>query len=175
MLTILLITLAVLVSIAGYLEYSVYREVTTPTETLNPQGTKTALVLYHPGLSNFTQDIAYAYANGLASSGWRVDITTVSPQAPTSLSNYQLLALTWPLYDLNPAPTITNYVHRIGNLSGMSTTIIAVGGGINPLDAPGAMNRIVQDAHGTVVQSLTIFRSQRNLTAIQEEASKIAP
>ena len=163
MLTTLLVILAVFIGIGAYLEYSVYREVNS-TETLNNSGSKTALLIYHPGLSSFTKDVAYAYANGLVSSGWRVEVTTVSPQAPTDLSQYSLLVLCWPIYDLNPAPTITNYVHRIGNLQGINTTILTIGGGINPFDSSAAMNKIVQDAHGTIIQSLTMFRSNHNLT-----------
>ena len=170
-----LIILAALVIVVGYLEYSVYREVSSPLEVLNSNGAKTALVIYHPGLSPFAHDIAYAFANGLASSGWRVEIATASPQAPTNLSNVSLLVLCWPIYDLNPGPTITSQIQRIGNLQGIHTVIVAVGGGINPLDAPGAMNRIVQNANGTIIQSLTAFRSQHNQQALQEEASKITP
>lgn len=79
-----LIILAALVIVVGYLEYSVYREVSSPLVVLNSQGAKTALVIYHPGLSPFAHDIAYAFANGLASSGWRVEIATASPQEEAS-------------------------------------------------------------------------------------------
>ncbi len=174
MLTTLLIVLAVFVSIGAYLEYSVYREITS-TETLNNNGAKTALLIYHPGLTSFTKDIAYAYADGLVSSGWRVEVTTASQQAPTDLSKYSLLVLCWPLYDLNPAPTITNYIHRVGNLQGINTTIIKVGGGIDPFNTSATMNNTVQSANGSIVQSLTMFRSQRNLPAISAEASKLTP
>jgi hypothetical protein len=85
------------------------------------------------------------------------------------------MVLCWPIYDLNPGPSITNYVHRIGNLQGMNTTVITVGGGIDPLNASAAMNKSVQNANGTIIQSLTMFRSQRNLDAIRAEASKIVP
>lgn len=175
LLTTLLIILAVFASIGAYLEYSVYREITS-TETLNNSGSKTALLIYHPGLTNFAKDVACAYADGLVSSGWRVEVTTVSQQAPTDLPEYSLLVLCWPIYDLNPGSSITNYVHRIGNLQGINTTIITVGGGIDPLNASEAMNNTVHSADGTIIQSLTMFRSQRNLAVlISAEASKITP
>ena len=173
MLTTLLILLAVFGGIGAYLEYSVYREISAPTEILNPSGAKTALVLYHPGLTDFARSIAYTYADGLVSSGWRVEIATASPKAPTDLSNYSLLVLSWPVYDLNPGPTITNHIHRIGNLNGINTTVIAIGGGVDPLNAPKAMDKIVQDANGTIIQSVTSFRSQHNQEAIREDANKI--
>jgi menaquinone-dependent protoporphyrinogen IX oxidase len=174
MLTTLLIVLAVFVGIGAFLEYSVYREENS-TETLNASGAKTALLIYHPGLTSFTKDIAYAYADGLASSGWRVEAATASQQAPSDLSEYSLLVLCWPIYDLHPAPTITNYLHRAGNLQGINTTIITVGGGINPLNAQEAMKNTVSNANGSIVQSLTMFRSQRDLAAVTAEAAKLAP
>jgi hypothetical protein len=83
--------------------------------------------------------------------------------------------LNWAIYDLNPAPTITNHIRCIGNLNGINTVIVAIGGGLDPLNASNAMNKIVQDANGMVVQSLTSFRSQRNIDALREEASKLSP
>ncbi|MGD6850652.1 MAG: flavodoxin family protein [Candidatus Bathyarchaeia archaeon] len=174
-LTTLLVTLAVLVSLGGYLEYSVYREVTTQTEVLNADGAKTAIVYYHPGLTDFARNITYTYAQALAAGGWRVEVATASTQAPTDLSKYSLLVLSWAIYDFNPAPTITNQLHRIGNLNGMDTVIIAIGGGLDPLNAPANMNKTVQDANGTVVQSLTSYRAQHNQAELTEEAAKLKP
>jgi hypothetical protein len=86
-----------------------------------------------------------------------------------------LLTLCWPIYDFNPAPTVTNYIHRVGNLNNINTTIIAVGGGIDPLNAPAAMSKTVQDANGQVIQHLTLFRSNRNMTELTQQASSIHP
>lgn len=174
MLTTLLIILAVFAGIGAYFEYSVYREITS-METLNNSGSKTALLIYHPGLTSFAKDVAYTYADGLVTNGWRVEVATVSKQAPKDLSQYSLIVLCWAIYDLNPAPTITNYLHRIGDLQEMNTTIITIGGGLDPLNAKEAMNNTVKSVNGSVIQSLTMFRSQRNMTQISDEASKIVP
>ena len=175
LLTSLLIALAVLVGIGAYLEYTVYREIVLPIETINASGSKTALVIYHPGLTDFARNVTYSYAEGLASAGWRVEIATASSQAPTEISKYSLLALCWAIYDFNPAPTITNQLHRMGNLNGTNTAIIAIGGGLDPFNAQNTMSKIVQDANGTVLQSLTSYRSQHNQETLREEASKITP
>jgi flavorubredoxin len=175
LLTTLLIVLVALVCVGGFFEYSVYHEVPTDTQVLNENGAKTALVIYHPGLTDFARNITYTYANGLAAKGWRVEIATASPQAPTNITKYSLFTLVWPIYDLNPAPTITNQIQRIGNLNGTKTAIIAIGGGMDPLNASSNMNKIIQDANGTIVQSLTSYRSQRNLDALSGGASELAP
>jgi flavorubredoxin len=146
--------------------------VSAPLETLNSQGSKTALVIYHPGLTSIAHDIAYNFSLCLASSGWRVEIATANPQAPTNLFKYSLLVLSWPTYDFNPGPTITSQIHRIDNLKGIKTVIVAVGGGVNPFNAVGNLDKIVQNANRTIIQSITAFRSNHNLS-IQHEASKI--
>ncbi|HSV50191.1 MAG TPA: hypothetical protein VLH35_07725 [Candidatus Acidoferrales bacterium] len=174
-LTTLLITLAVLGGVGAYLEYSVYRETPTETEVLNASGTKTALVIYHPGLSDYAKNVTAIYAEALAANGWRVEVATASPQAPTDISKYSLLVLGWAIYDFNPAPTITNQLVRIGNLNGINTTIIILGGGLDPLNVKDAMTKTIQDANGNVIQMLTSYRSNRNFEFLKEEASKLTP
>lgn len=175
MLVTLLIVIAVLGSVLAYLEYSVYHETPTGTVVLNRDGAKTSLVIYHPGVTDYARNITYTYAEALAAAGWRVEIATPSPQAPTDISKYQLLVLGWAIYDLNPAPTITRQINRIGDLNGVDTAIIIMGGGIDPLNVKTQMNRIVEDANGSVIQTVAAFRSQRNLGLLQEEAIKLAP
>ncbi len=174
-LTVLLVTVAVLGGVFAYLEYSVYHETPTDIQVLNQDGAKTALVIYHPGLTDYAKNVTYTYAEALATAGWRVEVTTPSPQAPTDIAKYQLLVLGWAIYDFGPAPTITGQIQRIGDLNGVDTAIIIMGGGLDPLNVKDQMNRIVEDANGTVIQTITAFRSQRNLSLLQEEAAKLTP
>jgi hypothetical protein len=175
LLTAFLIVLALLVGVTGYFEWSVYREVETETQVLNANGAKTAIMIYHPGLTDFAQNITYTYAEALETRGWRVEIATASSKAPTDLNGYSLLVLCWPIYDLNSGPTITNHLHRIGNLNGIDTVIITISGGLDPLNAKGTMNKIVENANGNIVQSLFSSRSNRNLDDLREEAAKLTP
>jgi hypothetical protein len=174
MLITLLVVLAALGGVFAYLEYSVYHETPTDIQVLNADGAKTALVLYHPGLTDYAKNITYTYAQALADAGWRVEVTTPSPQAPTDIAKYKLLVLGWAIYDFGPAPTITSQIQRIGNLNGTDTAIIIMGGGLDPLNVKDQMNRIVEDADGNVIQTITSFRSQRNFSLLQEEAAKLA-
>jgi hypothetical protein len=175
LLTTLLVALAALVGFAAYLEYSVYREIAAPIETLNAAGEKSVLVVYHPGTTDFAKNITYTYAEALSANGWRVDVSTVSSQTPTDLSKYSLLVLNWAIYDLNPAPTMTNYIHRIGNLNNINITIITISGGMDPLNAKAAMNQIVQDAHGNILQSLSSSRSNRDFEGLRAAATNLTP
>jgi hypothetical protein len=175
MLSTILIVLVAFVGVGAYFEYSVYREVSLPIDTLNAAGAKTALMIYHSGLTDFAKNVTYSFADGLVSAGWRVDVATASPSAPTSLADYSMLVLVWPIYDFNPAPTITGQVHSFGNLNGMNTTIICIGGGLDPLNAKASMEKIVQDANGTIIEKLVSFRGMHNQAAIQQEATTITP
>lgn len=173
LLTTLITVLAVFGGLFGYLEYSVYREITTQTAVLNAVGAKTALIIYHPGLTDYAENITYTYAEALAANGWRVEVTTASSQAPADLTKYSLLVLCWAIYDFGPAPTITNYIHRIGNLNGISTVVIVLGGGLDPFNAKEAMIKTVENADGNIVQTLTAYRSNRDFSQLRSEAAKL--
>jgi hypothetical protein len=174
-LTVFIVLLAAFLIVGGIFEYSVYREINTPLDVLNADGTKTALLIYHPGLTSYAKDNTYAYADGLVSVGWRVEIATASPQAPTDIANYSLLVLFWPIYDFNPGPTITTQLHRIGDLNGTNTVIVAVAGGMDPFNAPSQMVQIVQDYNGTVIASLQAYRGTDNKPILQQQASQLIP
>jgi flavorubredoxin len=171
----LLIFLIVGVPVIAFLEYSVYNEVVTPVEVKNADGDKTALVIYHPGLTAFSRDVAETLTDRLASNGWRVETTTASSQTPTNITKYELIVLDWPIYDFNPGPTLTNYIHRIGDLRGKDTVIVSIGGGINPFNAQDTMKKIVQDANGNIKDSITIFRGGDFTEKADQFASKILP
>jgi hypothetical protein len=169
----LLVLIAVGIPIIAFFEYSVYNETVAPIVVRNDAGTKNALVVYHPGLTEFSHDIAYTFADRLASNGWRLEITTASSQAPTDITQYDLLILAWPIYDFNPGPTITNYVHRIGDLQGKDTIVVTIGGGINPFNAQDTMKQIVQDANGLIRETVVIFRGGDFTDKADQAASKI--
>jgi menaquinone-dependent protoporphyrinogen IX oxidase len=171
----LIVFLIVGVPIVSFLEYSVYKETATPIEVKNAGGNKTALVIYHPGLTAFSHDIAYTFADRLASNGWRVEITTASSQAPANITKYELIVLDWPIYDFNPGPTLTNYVHRIGDLQNKDTVIITIGGGINPFNAQDAMKQIVQEVNGNLKDLVAIFRGGNFTEKADQAASTIIP
>ena len=106
-LTVLVIVLVVL-AVAVALSYLwLNKEVVSQVEVRNPDGDAgTALVVYHPGKSDFQEKVTYAFAESLVSNGWRVEIATASSQAPTDLSGYDLLVLGGPTYWFTPSRPI---------------------------------------------------------------------
>ncbi|NIN67376.1 MAG: hypothetical protein GTO63_22280 [Anaerolineae bacterium] len=156
------------VVVAGVLAWVIWywrrisQEVPGEIETLNPAGERgTALVVYHPGRRGFFHAVVHAFAQGLVSSGWRVDITTASSQAPTVLGRYDFLAFGGPTYMWSPARPIKRYVSGLGDLEGKPTAIIVTGFG-DTGRAISIMEKLVREANGQLVKSLSLTTLRPN-------------
>ena len=138
------------------------REVVSEVETLNPDGgAGTALVVYHPGKSDFQRRVFSGFAEGLVANGWRVEMTTPSPQAPTGLDGVDLLVLGGPTYGFKPNRPIQKYLARLGDLGGKPavTIITALGMGERSTEM---MQRLVREANGNLVQALVLYKARPN-------------
>jgi flavorubredoxin len=162
---ILLITILAFVVVAagvlGFIFFNINNDYVSGIEVLNADGTRTALIIYHPGLSSFMKDVAYAFADGLTENGWRVEITTASSQAPTDLSGYSLLVLGSPVYADGPSPTIKRHIERIGDLNGIDTVLLVTSGGSEG-GAEASMQQTVEEHNGSVELVLSLFTSAPN-------------
>lgn len=107
----------------------VQQDISTDVLIVNEQGaTGRALVVYHPGLSSFQDNVMEAYIAGLVDADWSVMVSTASVGAPTSMSDFDLLVLGSPTYAWKPAGPITRYLGRLRELSGLPTALILTGG-----------------------------------------------
>ena len=162
------VMVAVLGLIAGIVAWVIWywyrasREVVSQVEVLNPGGERgTALLVYHPGRRGFLHSVIQAFAGGLVSGGWRVEITTASQQAPSDLSGYDLLVLGGPTYFWAPVRPIRAYVRRLGDLEGEPTVTIVTGFGSTGR-SKSIMEKLVQEANGKLVNSLAFFKLRPN-------------
>jgi len=161
-----IIFIVILILIAAFAAFIVFgclllsgilsREVISEIEVMNAGGNKTALVVYQPGFSSFPRDASYAFAEGLASSGWCVEITTASSKTPSDFSNYSLLTIAYPVYGGTVGTAIIKYVNRISNFYGIETVIIALQGGTEPSPTIDTLKQQVQAANGTFLRGLTL-------------------
>ncbi len=155
----ILVLTAAVTAVAVWVEF---HEVVSEVRVLNPTcDNRTALVIYQKGLRDFQPKVASAFVEGLASSGWRVEMTTVSSHAPTDISKYNLLVLAWPTYMFSPSLPIRRYLRRIGDLEGKRTVIICTAAGA-PLGSCEKMKSLVHAGNGTIVKSLTLFTMRPN-------------
>jgi flavorubredoxin len=148
-------------TLLAYVGLSINKDVVSPIDVVNAGGSKTALVVYQPGLSSFPRDVSYAFGSGLAASGWRVEITTASSHAPSDVSNYSLLVLGFPIYGGSPGTAIVRYADRLTSLHGTNVVIVACGAG-SPGESVDAMKQQVQSVGGTFKESITLFSMAPN-------------
>jgi flavorubredoxin len=157
----MLVFVVVVAGVLGFIILKFNSDYVSEIEVLNAEGSRTALITYHPGLSSFMKDVAYAFADGLVENGWRVEIATASSQAPTDLSGYSLLVLGSPVYAGGPSPTIERHVERMGDLMGIDTVLLVTSGGSEG-GAEAAMQQTVEEHNGSVELVLSLFNSAPN-------------
>ncbi len=159
---VVLVALVGMVAAVIWYWYRISQEVVSQVEVLNPGGDRgTALVVYHPGRRRLLHKVTSAFAEGLVSSGWGVEMTTASSQAPTDLSSYDLLVLGGQTYFWSPVRPIRNYASRLGDLGGKPTVIIITGFGATGRSIS-IMERLVEEANGDLVRSLSLTTLRPN-------------
>ncbi len=180
---VLLLVLVVIVAFVAFGAFAgllmsgmINREVVSEVEVVNAAGAETALIVYQPGFTSFPRDVSYAFADGLASSGWRVEITTASPQAPSDFSKYSLLALAYPVYGGTPGTAVVSYVKRVSDLNGVDTVVLACGGG-NSSKIANPLKQQLEAANGTFYDawSLSNQNSSASMETARQTGSNIAP
>ncbi len=149
---IIIAIIALLGAMNLWLNIPVKREI----EVLNPEGQAgTALVVYHPGKTDFQKDVSTAFAEGLVSNDWRVEITTASSQAPGDISGYDLLALGGPIYYSRPSRPISNYLSRLGDLQGKPT--VTMNTAMGPDKSSNAiLTKQVEKANGDLINDVLL-------------------
>jgi len=157
----IIVFVIVVASVLGFVFFKINNDYVSGIDILNADGSETAFIIYHPGLSSFMEDVVYALVDGLVENGWRVEITTASSQAPTDLSDYSLLALGSPVYAGNPSPTIKRHLERIGDLNGIDTVLLITLAGSDG-GAEASMQQAVEDHDGTVKEVLSLFNIAPN-------------
>ncbi len=161
LLIVILSFVIVVAGVLGFIFIKIGNDYVSEIEVLNPNGTRNALLIYHPGLSSFMKDVTYAFADGLAENGWRVEITTASYQAPTDLSDYSLLVLGSPVYADSPSPTIKRLVERIDDLTRIDTVLLVTSAGSEG-GAETSMKQTVEEHNGSVELILSLFTMAPN-------------
>jgi len=173
LLAIFLVIVIVLAVFVAYIGFNLNKEVVSGIDTLNPQGSKTALIVYQPGLSSFPKDTSYAFGNGLVEAGWKVEITTASPQAPKELSNYSLLVLGFPTYGAQPGTAIVRYLDGLGHLNGIETVLVSCAAG-DANESAAIIQQKVQSESGTVKESIGLTSMAPNEGGTATEIAKQA-
>jgi hypothetical protein len=146
---------------AGWTLFQTNREVASPVEVENPDGSGRALVVYHPGITDFQQRVSQAFAAGLVAGGWRVELVTASREAPVEVSRYDLVAVGAPTYWWAPARPLRRYLDRLHDLEGKRVVVLITGAG-----ATSRSQRITEESvrahHGTIIASHAFYTMAPN-------------
>jgi len=138
------------------------RAVESEVATIAGTGGARALIVYHSTHGGFQPHVLRAFAGGLTSQGWRVDMTTASTATPTDLSSYDLLVLGAPSYNWQPARPPVAYLERLGDLKGKPVALVVSGGGMTTRAVKILSDRVVR-AHGRIVDAIEIWTSRPNM------------
>ncbi len=120
-----------------------------------------ALVVYHPGLSDFPERVIRGFTRGLQQSGWSAVIWTASDSTPIDLADFDLLVLGTPIYYWAPSRPMQRYLKRVGDLRGKDVAIILTSRGSGARAAV-IMERMVREARGVLVSSLSLYTHNPN-------------
>lgn len=146
----------------GSIMVQTHLDVSTPLATVNPAGTAgAALIVYHPGFSDFNEQVAMAYAAGLESADWVIHLSSASHQAPIDLKEYELLVLAAPTYAWKPASPVLRFVDRCGDFAGLPTVLILTAAGSSEA-AAAVLSDAVTAANADIVDVLEVWQAAPN-------------
>jgi len=151
----LIVVVLIVASVSVFVLIKADSDFASEIKVLNPNGSASALIIYHPGFSSFPEDVINVLGDGLVENGWRVEITTASDRAPTDLAKYSLLVLGSPVYGGSPSASIKRHLERIEDLQEIETVLVVTSGGINE-GAEAAMQQIVEDHNGNIITVLSL-------------------
>ncbi len=170
-LQILGVVAAILLIAGAATTFATNRTHDSPLFVVNQGGRATALVVYHPGLSAYQQEMMDAFLDGLVDAGWRIEVTTVGAHAPRYVAPYSLVVFGGPVYWSSPARPLRRYIAEVQGLHEMPTAILLTGAG--SVDAAKAeTERLVRDAGGEIVESLALTIMRPNDEAAMRAGEK---
>ena len=161
LLLVLIALLIVSVSVLIFVSFVTNNDTITELVIKNPEGSKTAIILYNPGITSFAHDVSYAFAEGLLSNDWRVEIATPSEEAPTDLSKYSLLVIASNTYGFNPDNPTIRHLDRLGDLKGIDTVLLTLGAG-SVDQSQKALEGLIETSNGTIIESLRLHTMAPN-------------
>lgn len=160
-LIIFFIILIVGITSLSYISWSINTDIKSDIVVINDDGISNALLIYHPGFTSFTTDVSYAFADGLMSNNWRIEITTPSDQAPSDISEYDLFIFCTPVYGFGPTPTINRHINRINDFQGKSVITILTAAG-SPGNSAQVLREIIEQKNGIVESEIILFSMAPN-------------
>ncbi len=118
------------------------------------------LIIYHPGATGYTEEVAYALGKAFQTKGWEIHLDRANAKTVSDLSDFNLLCVGSPTYAGSPRPPIMNYINRCSGLENKRSLVFATGG-VDPEEANKKMQSLLQSKGGKVVGSLALLVKQK--------------
>lgn len=125
---IILVILIAIVSM-GFVFYDVMSYTATSSEKLNPAGTEVgkALIVYDPGISSSSKDIAVVIAKQLQIKGYAVELAGISSTAAKNTSGYNIIVVGGPIYAGNASSSVQFFLKTLKPDSNTKIGVYATG------------------------------------------------
>jgi flavodoxin len=144
---VLVIVLVIVVAISGmaFLFMDVMSYTATGSETLSPAGTAAgnALVVYDPGVSGTTKNVAITIADDLQAKGYKVELAGVKSSAAADVSAYDVIVIGGPTYVGNISSSIRGYLQGLEPSTNAMVGVYATGSVEPESNDPAYMVRFV--------------------------------
>ncbi|MGZ7210560.1 MAG: flavodoxin family protein [Methanobacterium sp.] len=111
----ILLLIIIAVVAAGFVFFDVMSYSATASEKLNPSGSEVgkALVVYDPGISGASKNVASEIAQNLQAKGYAVDLAGISSTTAKNTSGYNVIVVGGPVYAGNASTSIKSYLNTL--------------------------------------------------------------
>jgi menaquinone-dependent protoporphyrinogen IX oxidase len=123
------VAVVLIIAVMGFIFLDAMSYTATGSETLSPAGNVTgnALVVYDPGISGYTKDMAVKIAGDLQTKGYAVDLAGVRSSAAGNTSGYDVIVAGGPIYAGNVSGSIGAYLKALKPQDNAKIGVFATG------------------------------------------------
>ncbi len=118
-----------LFAVMGFIFYDVMSYTANGFETFSPEGNVTgnALLVYDPGISGQSANVALNIAKELQSKGYHVDLVGINNAKAKNTSKYELIVVGGPIYTGKASSSVQSYLNNLKQNNGTKIAVFATG------------------------------------------------
>lgn len=125
----LAVVLISLFAVMGFIIYDVMSYTANGFETFSPEGNLTgnALVVYDPGISGQSANVALNIAKELQNKGYNVNLVGINNEKSKNISSYDLIVVGGPIYAGKASASVQSYLNNLKPTNGTKIAVFATG------------------------------------------------
>lgn len=125
----IVVIIVVVFAIMGFIFLDVLSYTATGSETLNPNGTDAgkALIVYDPGLSGASKNVASTIASELQAKGYTVELAGIRSESAIKTSDYGIIIVGGPIYAGNASSSVKEYFKTLNPPQGTKVGVFSTG------------------------------------------------